>query len=113
MKRTRFMKVISLLERIGILIAKARSCGAPVVYIQHNEGPGEPLETNSLGWNIHSTIAPTDGDVVIQKRTPDSFHETNLQDELNKLGVTQTHTDRITDRDVCRHNLSPSLQFGI
>jgi nicotinamidase-related amidase len=77
----------NLLERIGSLIAKARSCSTPVVYIQHNEGPGEPLETNTPAWNIHPAIVPIDGDVIIQKRTPDSFHNTNLQDELNKLGV--------------------------
>lgn len=77
----------ALLERIGILIAQARSSGAHVIYVQHNEGPGEPLETNTLAWNIHSAIAAIDGDVIIQKRTPDSFHNTNLQDELKKLGV--------------------------
>jgi len=76
-----------LLERIGNLIARARSCGVPIIYVQHNEGPGEPLETNTPGWNIHSAIAPMEGDVIIQKRTPDSFHNTNLQDELKKLGV--------------------------
>ncbi|WP_197029304.1 cysteine hydrolase family protein [Alicyclobacillus macrosporangiidus] len=76
-----------LLERIRLLIAKARSCGAPVIYIQHNEGPGEPLETNTPAWHIHSAVAPMEGDVIIQKRTPDSFHNTNLQDELDRLGV--------------------------
>lgn len=76
-----------LLARIGVLIANARSREVPVIYIQHNEGPGEPLATNTPGWKVHSAIAPTDGDLTIQKRTPDSFYETNLQDELTKLGV--------------------------
>jgi nicotinamidase-related amidase len=100
----------ALLERIGSLIARARSCNAPVIYIQHNEGPGEPLETNTPGWNVHSAIAPVDGDVVIQKRTPDSFHNTNLQDELNKLGVhrlvlTGIQTDMCVDT-TCRRAFS-------
>lgn len=76
-----------LLERIGHLITKARSSGVPVIYVQHNEGPGAPLETNAPGWHIHPDIAPVEGDVVIQKRTPDAFHHTNLHDELQKTGV--------------------------
>jgi nicotinamidase-related amidase len=76
-----------LLERIRLLIAKARSCGAPVIYIQHNEGPGEPLETNTPAWEIHSAVAPIDGDVILQKHTPDSFYDTNLQYTLDRLRV--------------------------
>jgi nicotinamidase-related amidase len=95
-----------LLERIGTLIARARSCGAPVIYVQHNEGPGEPLETNTPGWNIHPAIAPMDGDVIIQKRTPDSFHHTKLQSELEKwrvkrLGIAGLQTEMCVDT-TCR-----------
>lgn len=32
-------------------------------------------------------VAPMDGDAVIQTRTPDSFLNTNLQDELQRRGV--------------------------
>ena len=78
-----------LLERIGGLIDKARASGTPVIYVQHNEGEGEPLETNSEGWGIHPMVAPVDGDIIIQKHTPDSFHETNLHAELAKLGIAR------------------------
>jgi nicotinamidase-related amidase len=76
-----------LLERIRGLIKKARACDTPVIYVQHNEGEGEPLETNSQGWEIHPMIAPVGGDTIIQKRNPDSFHETNLHTELVTLGI--------------------------
>lgn len=76
-----------LLERISGLIQKARASDTPVIYVQHNEGEGEPLETNSPGWAIHPSIAPMSGDVIIQKYTPDSFHETNLHTELMALGI--------------------------
>jgi nicotinamidase-related amidase len=76
-----------LLQRVGALIAKARACGVPVIYIQHNEGPGEPLETNTPGWSIHPAVAPKGDETVIQKHAPDSFHETNLQRELNARGI--------------------------
>ncbi|MFD0681932.1 MULTISPECIES: cysteine hydrolase family protein [unclassified Paenibacillus] len=74
-----------LLERISGLIQKARACGTPVLYIQHNEDEG--LVTNSPDWNIHPMIAPVRGDTIIQKHTADSFHDTNLQMKLVELGV--------------------------
>ena len=76
-----------LLERIAILIRKAREAGTPVIYVQHCEGPGEILEPGTEGWKIHPDIAPLAGEPVIQKRTPNSFHETTLQQELESRGV--------------------------
>ncbi|MDB4866519.1 MAG: isochorismatase [Cohnella sp.] len=76
-----------LLDRVGRLIAEARSCDVPVIYVQHNEGPGAPLESNSPGWKIHPMVGPVEGDVIIQKYSPDAFHETNLQEELTARGV--------------------------
>jgi nicotinamidase-related amidase len=65
---------------------------------------------NTPGWNIHTAIAPMDGDVIIQKRTPDSFHNTNLQDELKKLGIQRLvlagiQTDMCVDT-TCRRAFS-------
>jgi nicotinamidase-related amidase len=79
----------SLLQRVRLLIDKARSSQAPIFYVQHNEGSGAPLETNTPGWEIHTFITPESGDVIIQKHKPDSFHETNLHDELAARGVTK------------------------
>lgn len=95
-----------LLKRIHTLITKARACSIPVIYVQHNEGEGEPLETNSPAWHIHPMIAPLAGDIVIEKHTPDSFHETTLQQQLNTLGIhhlvlTGIQTDLCVDA-TCR-----------
>jgi len=78
-----------LLHRVQRLITKARAAGCPVVYVQHNEGAGEPLETNTPAWSINPAIYPVDGDAVVQKFTPDAFYKTNLQDELRRRGVTK------------------------
>jgi nicotinamidase-related amidase len=79
----------TLLQRVRLLIDKARTSHTPIFFVQHNEGPGAPLETNTPGWEIHTFITPESGDIIIQKHTPDSFHETNLQDELVARGVTK------------------------
>ncbi|KIL35939.1 isochorismatase [Cohnella kolymensis] len=95
-----------LLARISGLIAKARACHVPVIYVQHSEDEGEPLETNSPGWYIHPAVEPAAGDLIIQKHTPDSFHETNLQHELAELRIkkvvlTGIQTDMCVDA-TCR-----------
>ncbi len=78
-----------LLEKIGDLLRRARESRVPVIYIQHCEGPGEILEKGTDWWQIHPSIAPLAGELVIEKRTPDSFHETTLREELDSRGITR------------------------
>lgn len=73
-----------LLENLQALITKARSAEIPVVFVQHNDGG---LVNGTHDWEIHPSVSPQEGDLVIQKWTPDSFHETNLQDELKTKGI--------------------------
>ncbi|MFS0871966.1 cysteine hydrolase family protein [Paenibacillus xylanilyticus] len=78
-----------LLQNIQKVIAKAREAGHSVIYIQHSEGSGSPLERGTPGWEIHPCIAPISGDLVIEKETPDSFHETDLHLKLQDNEVTE------------------------
>ncbi len=73
-----------LIENLQDLIGKARAAYVPVMYVQHNDG-GLVKGTNF--WEIHPSISPQEGDPVIQKWTPDSFHQTSLQDELEAKGI--------------------------
>jgi nicotinamidase-related amidase len=76
-----------LLDKIRKLISRARTAGLLVVYVQNNGGRGDPDEYGSAGWKIHPSIQPNRGDVMVQKRSPDAFHETGLHDELTKRQV--------------------------
>ena len=76
-----------LLEKIKGLINKARKADVPIIYVQHCGGAGHPLEKGSPGWNIHPAIAPASKDIVVQKWTPDSFFNTNLEAELNAKNI--------------------------
>jgi len=76
-----------LLAKVESLIAKARSAQIPIIYVQNNGGKGDPDEYGTPGWEIHPTIQPAKGDVVIQKQTPDAFHETNLHHELKSREI--------------------------
>ncbi|SDM73013.1 Nicotinamidase-related amidase [Psychrobacillus sp. OK028] len=76
-----------LLRNINELLTRARAIEIPVVYVQHNEPIGKQLEYGTNPWKIHSSIAPQNQDIIIQKTTPDSFFNTTLHDELKKQEI--------------------------
>jgi nicotinamidase-related amidase len=77
----------AVVQRAVGLIARARAAGAPVIYMQHDGDAGSRLAPGSDGWRLHPALAPGEGEPVIRKRAADSFHETTLQHELQRLGV--------------------------
>ncbi len=78
-----------VLQKIGGLIAQARARRVPIIYIQNNGTEIDPDLPGTPGWEIHPSIAPGADDMVIQKWTPDSFHETTLQITLDSLNIRQ------------------------
>jgi len=76
-----------LLSKVQRLISKARGEGVPVFYVQNKGSEGDPDETGTPGWEIHPTIVPKEGDVVIEKETPDAFHRTTLSQKLRSKGI--------------------------
>lgn len=96
-----------LLKTLGTLIARARSARIPIVYVQNNGGPGDPDQPGTAGWHIHPALVPSESDVIIQKRTPDAFYRTLLQEELARRGIEQVilvgmQTEYCIDT-TCRH----------
>jgi nicotinamidase-related amidase len=75
-----------VIARIRNLIDRAQDVGAPVIWVQHHQA-GSPLERGTDGWQIVEEIRPGDGATVIEKQYLDSFVETDLRAELDKLGV--------------------------
>jgi nicotinamidase-related amidase len=73
--------------RIAGLLDRARAAGIPVIYIQHDGGPGHRLQPNTKAWEIRPEIAPKPGEPVIRKRASDAFFETPLNAELAALRV--------------------------
>ncbi|MGI2326915.1 cysteine hydrolase family protein [Planococcus sp. YIM B11945] len=75
-----------LLENLQSLIEKARSADVAVYFVQHNDGG---LVKGTHDWEIPSVIQPKEGEPIIQKWTPDAFHETALHDQLKAAGINQ------------------------
>ena len=58
------------------------------LFISNIIGPKDhPLEKGTDGWRIHAAIAPQEGDNIVEKTTPDSFHNTNLSEVLQEKGI--------------------------
>ncbi|MGG0262882.1 cysteine hydrolase family protein [Bacillus mycoides] len=75
------------LETLQELIGECRSNGISVIYVQHNGPKDHPLEKGTDGWKVHAAIAPREGELVVEKTTPDSFHKTNLNEALQGKGI--------------------------
>lgn len=75
-----------MLGNAADLLARARSAGVPVFFVQHCERGG-PLEHNSDGWRLHPAIAPREGEPVVEKWACSSFFNTDLDARLRAAGV--------------------------
>ncbi len=79
-----------VVAHLAELIAKARTGGAPIIYVQHDSAEtGDLLEIGSPSWQIHPALTPLDTELVVHKRSSDSFYETILQQELDARRVTR------------------------
>jgi nicotinamidase-related amidase len=78
-----------MVERVAGLIHTARTASVPVIYVQHDGGPGHRLEPHTSGWPIRPEIAPRGGEPVVHKRACDAFFETNLETELRARAIQQ------------------------
>ncbi|MER5889959.1 isochorismatase family protein [Streptomyces sp. NPDC001941] len=74
------------LEAGARLLAAARAAGAPVVHIVNDGGEGSPYDIRAEIGSIHPKVAPIEGEKVVVKTFPDSFHETELLQTLKDLG---------------------------
>ena len=75
-----------VVDRINRLADKARSAGAPVVFVQHEtRAPG--LAFGSDAWQLARGLVFVEGDVLIRKTTPDAYLRTPLEGELVGRGI--------------------------
>ncbi len=75
------------LEEGRKLLEKARAQGIPVFHIRHDAGPGSPYDINDHLGAIADVVAPNDGEPVITKNFPNSFAQTDLDEQLKTKGV--------------------------
>ncbi len=64
----------------GQLLSFFRKHGQPVIHIQHiSLQEGAPFfHPDTAGVEIHTSVKPTDDEIIIQKHFPNSFRKTDL-----------------------------------
>jgi nicotinamidase-related amidase len=76
-----------LVDVIVGLQRRARAADAPVVFLRHDGGPRSATPRDTPAWAINARVAPTDAELVIEKRSCDGFQGTDLDATLRALGV--------------------------
>jgi hypothetical protein len=107
----------AVLERIATLLERARATRTPVIFVQHDGGPGHPLEAGTPGWRIHPAVTPLDEEPIVRKRASDSFYKTRLQHALDARGIMRlvvvgAMTEYCVDT-TCRRALSQGYDVTI
>ncbi|MCY0962635.1 cysteine hydrolase family protein [Streptomyces sp. H27-H5] len=77
------------LEAAGRPLAAARAAGTPVIHIVNDGGEGTPYDIRAEIGAISAEVAPRDGEPVVVKQFPNSFHATELEKTLTELGAGQ------------------------
>lgn len=106
-----------LISQIKSLLIKIRATQIPVIYVQHNGGKGDPDEPGTSGWEIHPSITPRKRDLIVQKSTPDAFHNTSLKSELGsreikKIIIAGLQTEYCIDT-TCRRAFSLNYEVTL
>ena len=79
-----FQEELSLMENV---IKDFKETNMPVIFMRHLDDEEESgLYKNSIGSELHNSLKDY-ADYVIEKQTPSSFYNTELQGILEKLGV--------------------------
>lgn len=69
------------------LLERARAAGTPVVHILNDGGENTPYDIRAHIGAISDEVAPVDGEAVVVKQFPNSFHATDLEKTLSDLGI--------------------------
>ncbi|EPH42870.1 cysteine hydrolase family protein [Streptomyces aurantiacus] len=69
------------------LLERARAAGTPVVHVLNDGGVDTPYDIRAHIGALSDEVAPADGEAVVVKQFPNSFHATELEKTLTDLGV--------------------------
>lgn len=103
-----------LLKNIQFLISKARIEQAPIFFTKHNGKAGTLNYKGNPGWEIHPSIPLLKEDVIIEKDYPDSFQQTDLQQQLvtrkiSRIIITGIQSEICVDA-TCRRAFSQGYE---
>jgi len=74
--------VAEALDEAAVLLQRARSAGIPIIHIQHDDGEGSLYDIRAAIGRIADQVAPEGDEPVIVKNFPNSFVQTELDEQL-------------------------------
>jgi nicotinamidase-related amidase len=74
--------VQAALGQAAELLERARTVGAPVIHIQHDDGPGSLYDVAGDSGAFVDVVAPRVGEDVVVKNYPNAFVQTDLAERL-------------------------------
>jgi nicotinamidase-related amidase len=94
---------------IATAVAKARATSIPVIWVRHS---AEDLPLGSDGWQIVPELLPLDGEPIVEKKFRSSFVETNLEEVLAGLKVSNLYICGAETNNCVRHTSMGALEAG-
>lgn len=98
-------KVANMVEAVK----KARAASVPVIWVRHSE---EELPIGSDGWQIVPELIPLSGEPIIEKKYRNTFVETNFEDVLSQLKISQLYICGAETNNCVRHTSMAALERG-
>jgi nicotinamidase-related amidase len=75
-----------IVANVAHVVSRARDAGVPVIWVQHNDSE---LPRGSDPWQLVQELRPVEGELVIDKSFNSAFEQTELEPQLESLGVRQ------------------------
>ncbi len=98
-----------VIANIETAVAKARSAGVPVVWVQHSD---EELAIDSDEWQLVSELIPLNGEPMVRKTFRSSFEGTNLEEVLGNLDAGHLIVCGAQTNNCIRHTSHDALAKG-
>ena len=94
---------------INKVVAKARSAGVPVIWVQHSD---HEMPLNSHGWEIVSDLSPLQSEHRIHKTFRSAFESTNLSQILANLSIGHIFVCGAQSNNCIRHTCHSAIERG-
>ncbi len=82
-------KAEEVAEKINNLIKKARQNHIPLIFVRHQDP--EYMQFGSYVWQVYDELDARKSDFYVEKKTPDSFFETGLQELLAENRIEEIY----------------------
>ena len=79
--------VAAAVDALALLLDKARQAKAPIIHVRHKGSPtGKAFNPTLSGFEIVASLAPRDGETIVDKGLPNAFAGTELAKHLAATG---------------------------